>query len=295
MEVEVQGSSVEVRRVCVAAHGAQADARRSVRARSRVEARDERLQVCLLGFGEVGQALAADFAARGVAGLVRLGHPVSGCRTARRAAPRAAKGVRAAAMREDAVAGADLVISAVTAAQDVAAARSVAPHLKRNAYFLDLNSVSPGVKAQAAQIVEAAGGRYVEAAIMSPIAPKRVASPMLLGGPHAAEFLPLARELGFTGAEVFSDQIGQRVGGEDVPQRHRQGHGGAARRVAAGGAPLRRRGRGARVAAAICFRPTTGARTARYMISRSLIHGRRRAEEMREVARTVAKRASSRA
>jgi 3-hydroxyisobutyrate dehydrogenase-like beta-hydroxyacid dehydrogenase len=58
------------------------------------------------------------------------------------------------------------------------------------------------------QIVEAAGGRYIESAIMSPINPKRAASPMLLGGPHAAEFLSVARQLGFTAATVFSDQIG---------------------------------------------------------------------------------------
>ena len=70
------------------------------------------------------------------------------------------------------------------------------------------NSVSPGVKVEVSQIVESAGGRYIEGAIMSPINPKRAASPMLLGGPHAAEFLPIARQLGFTGASVFSDRIG---------------------------------------------------------------------------------------
>src|SRR5688572_20002501 len=165
------------------------------------------LQVCLLGFGEVGQALATDFTARGVTGLVAwdILFPVAD------SAPRratAAKSVRVAANVEDGAAGADLVISAVTAAQDVAAARSVVPHLRRNAYFLDVNSVSPGVKVEVSQIVEAAGGRYVESAIMSPIHPKRTASAMLFGGPHAAEFLPIARQLGFIGASVFSDQIG---------------------------------------------------------------------------------------
>ena len=88
------------------------------------------LQVCLLGFGEVGQALAVDFAARGVTGLVAWDvlFPVAD------SAPRratAAKSVRAAANVQDAAADADLVISAVTAAQDVAAARSVVPHLRR--------------------------------------------------------------------------------------------------------------------------------------------------------------------
>jgi 3-hydroxyisobutyrate dehydrogenase-like beta-hydroxyacid dehydrogenase len=157
------------------------------------------LQVCLLGFGEVGQALVGDFGARGLSNLAVWDVLF----TVADSAPRRAavgKPVRVAANVEDAVANADLVISAVTAAQDVAAARSVVPHLKRNAYFFDVNSVSPGVKVEVSQIVEAAGGRYIESAIMSPINPKRAASPMLLGGPHAAEFLSVARQLGFTAA-----------------------------------------------------------------------------------------------
>ena len=43
---------------------------------------------------------------------------------------------------------------------------------------------------------------------MSPISPRRAASPMLLGGAHAAAFLPLARELGFAGAKTFSGKLG---------------------------------------------------------------------------------------
>ena len=124
------------------------------------------LQVCLLGFGEVGQALVGDFGARGLSNLAVWDVLF----TVADSAPRRAavgKPVRVAANVEDAVANADLVISAVTAAQDVAAARSVVPHLKRNAYFFDVNSVSPGVKVEVSQIVEAAGGRYIESAIMS--------------------------------------------------------------------------------------------------------------------------------
>ncbi len=37
-----------------------------------------------------------------------------------------------------------------------------------------------------------------------------------------------------------------------------------------------------------CLPRTPGATQGRYMISRALVHGRRRAEEMREAARTVA-------
>jgi 3-hydroxyisobutyrate dehydrogenase-like beta-hydroxyacid dehydrogenase len=244
------------------------------------------LQVCLLGFGEVGQALAIDFAARGVSNLsawdVLFTVADSGPRRAS-----AAKDVRVAAHVADATAGADLVISAVTAAQDVAAARSVVPHLKRNAYFLDVNSVSPGVKVEVSQIIEAAGGRYVEAAIMSPINPKRAASALLLGGPQAAEFLPLARQLGFSGASVFSDRIGGASAAKMCRSVIIKGMEAllgesllAARRYGVEGAVLQSLG--------TLLNTDDWQAQARYMISRSLIHGRRRAEEMREVARTVA-------
>jgi 3-hydroxyisobutyrate dehydrogenase-like beta-hydroxyacid dehydrogenase len=243
------------------------------------------LQVCLLGFGEVGQALAVDLGARGASNLAAWDILFSVPDSApRRACP--AKGVRAGMNIEDATANADLVISAVTAAQDVAAARSVAPHLKRNSYFLDVNSVSPGVKVEVCQIVEAAGARYVEAAIMSPINPKRAASPMLFGGPHAAEFLSTARQLGFAGASVFSDRVGGAAAAKMCRSVIIKGMEAllgesllAARRYGVEDAVLESLGS--------LLNAADWRIQARYMISRSLIHGRRRAEEMREVARTV--------
>jgi 3-hydroxyisobutyrate dehydrogenase-like beta-hydroxyacid dehydrogenase len=243
------------------------------------------LPICLLGFGEVGQALAVDLSARGVTALAAwdILFPVPD------SPPRRAvvvQKVRAATSAQDAVASADLVISAVTAAQDVAAARSVAPHLKRNAYFLDVNSVSPAVKVETSEIVEAAGGRYVEAAIMSPIAPKRAASPMLFGGPHATEFLPLARQLGFTAASVFSDRVGSASAAKMCRSVVVKGM-----EALLGESLLAARRYGVENAVLESLRTLLTSedwrKQARYMISRSLIHGRRRAEEMREVARTV--------
>ena len=244
------------------------------------------LHVCLLGFGEVGQALAEDLGARGVPALVAwdILFPVPD--SAPRRAVVVIQKVRAATSVQDAVVDADLVLSAVTAAQDVAAARSVAPHLKRGAYFLDVNSVSPAVKVETSQIVEAAGGRYIEAAIMSPIAPKRAASPMLFGGPHAAEFLPFARQLGFTGASVFSDRVGSASAAKMCRSVIVKGM-----EALLGESLLAARRYGVENAVLESLRTLLTTedwrKQSRYMISRSLVHGRRRAEEMREVARTV--------
>jgi 3-hydroxyisobutyrate dehydrogenase-like beta-hydroxyacid dehydrogenase len=243
------------------------------------------MRICLLGFGEVGQALAQDLIARGISNLSAWDILFASADSAPRRAI-AATGVRAGTSVRDATADADLVISAVTAAQDVQAARSAVPHLKRDAYLLDLNSVSPAVKQQVGRIVEEASGRYVEAAIMSPIAPQRAAAPMLFGGPHAAAFLPLAHELGFTGARVFSDRIGAASAAKmcrSVVVKGMEALLGesllAARKYGVEGVVLE--------SLQNLFSAQDWRAQARYMISRSLIHGRRRAEEMREVARTV--------
>src|SRR5215469_8790454 len=154
-------------------------------------------RIALIGFGEVGQTLGADLIAAGCKVLAYdplFAEPDSRPSTGLRRISATAANTPATAVSD-----AELVISAVTAAFDVDAARAVAPHLKSGTFYLDVNSVSPGTKVACAQVIGNAGGRYVEAAVMTPIAPKRIASAMLLGGPHAGAFIARARPLGFAG------------------------------------------------------------------------------------------------
>ena len=242
-------------------------------------------RIALIGYGEVGQALAADLRRHDtdVAAWDKL-FPVTDSIPARAVAGDAS--VRAAGGMREALAGRSLVISAVTAGECVAAAREAAPCLEQGAFYFDLNSVSPETKSKAARLVEAAGGLYVEAAVMAPIGPKGSASPMLIGGRHATRFAPLVRSLGFHGIEVFSDTIGEAAAAKMCRSVMIKGlealltesllaarHYGVERSVLASLQNL--------VPAA------DWPELAHYMISRSLQHGRRRAEEMREVARTV--------
>ena len=241
--------------------------------------------ICLIGFGEVGQILAADLAARGVAALGTWDIKFAD-RDSRPSRAAARSGIRVGTDAADALAGAELVISAVTASECVNAARRCAESLPKGAYFLDLNSVAPATKVEAGAAIEAAGGRYVEAAVMSPNAPRRIAAPILLGGPHARAFEPLADRLGFTGAKTFADATGQASAAKMCRSVMIKGiealltesllaarHYGVERTVLdslQGMLPV-----------------GDWPALARYMISRSLEHGTRRAEEMREVARTV--------
>lgn len=239
--------------------------------------------VCLIGFGEVGQVLAVDLAAAGVTSLsawdLLFANSDSG-------PSRAGGAVRRGRDAADALAGAELVISAVTAAECLAAAQTAATALAPGALYLDLNSVAPATRRAAAAVIEAGGGRYIEAAVMSPILPRRSAAPMLLGGPHAATFLPLARRLGFTGLQVYADTIGPASAAKMCRSVMIKGMEALLTEslVAA---------RCYGVEAAVLdslhdmFPGHDWQRLAQYMIARSLQHGRRRADEMREVAKTV--------
>ena len=238
--------------------------------------------VALIGLGEVGRVLGEDLTAK----------PVSAWDTAfvdphsRASRHAAALGIDGSLEATTLVAAADVVISAVTAANTLAAAQSCASRLRAGTWFLDLNSASPAHKKAAAAAVDDAGGRYVEAAVMSPIAPKRLSVPLLLGGPHAAEFAPVAMELGFTGTEVYADTVGPAAATKLCRSVVVKGLEAlltesmlAAR---AWGVEERVLDSLSDMVPAADWPALTG-----YLMSRSLEHGGRRAEEMHEAARTV--------
>ncbi|MFN7092831.1 MAG: DUF1932 domain-containing protein [Allorhizobium sp.] len=96
----------------------------------------------------------------------------------------------------DAVDGAKLIFSLVTADQALAASEAAAPYLSRGALWLDCNSCAPQTKERAANVIEAAGGKYVDVAVMAPVHPKRHQVPLLLSGPHASEAAWRTEQLG---------------------------------------------------------------------------------------------------
>ncbi len=109
----------------------------------------------------------------------------------------------------EATLGAEGVISVVTADQALAAAQTAARHLEKAALFFDMNSVAPQTKRAAAQAIEAAGGRYVDVAVMSPVLPKRLATPLLVSGPHVEEALEALAALGFNDVRAVGGEVGR--------------------------------------------------------------------------------------
>ncbi len=242
-------------------------------------------RIALLGFGEVGQILGYDLTDLNAGAVSAWDIKFTDSDSA---PARALIGntVGAGEDAADAVKNADLVISAVTAEQTLAAASDVAGFLADGAFFLDMNSASPSVKQEAAKAVNAGGGRYVEAAVMSPFPPKRMATPMLLGGPHANKFVEATAGLGFANMSVFSAQYGTAAAAKMCRSVMVKGVEALLMEALL---TARRYGVEESVLTSLddLFPGPNWEELSRYMISRSLIHGGRRAEEMREAIRTV--------
>ena len=231
----------------------------------------------IIGFGEVGGIFARDLAARGAA--------VTAFDVAPAAQARAAETGVAAPSAHDAARGAGTVFVCVTAGSALDAMRSLAGGLGHAPFVVDVNSVSPATKQEAARIVEAASGRYVEAAVMTSVPPKGLRSPMLLGGPHAVDFMRGMMPYGMDLTD-FSPEVGRASSVKMCRSVMIKGLEAlttecllAARHYGVEADVLRTLGD------TLPHPDWPG--LARYVISRALIHGKRRAEEMREVARTV--------
>lgn len=166
-------------------------------------------RIGIVGFGEVGRIFATALRQAGAARVGAWDRRFGELPERDAARARAADaGVLDAASMADLLARSSVVFSAVTASQTLAAAREAAAQLAPGTLFIDLNSASPGTKRRCAEAIEAAGGRYLEAAVMASVPPYGLRVPMLLGGPHAGAIAPALRDWGLD-ATAASERLGE--------------------------------------------------------------------------------------
>ena len=234
------------------------------------------MRIAIIGYGEVGGILADDFAKAGAEITAFDTLPAAQTRAATRARP----------TPHAAAAQADAIFVSVTAGSVLDAIRALDGALAHGPFVVDVNSIAPATKQHAARIAEAAGARYVEAAVMASVPPKRLQTPILLGGPHTEAFIaamapfdmdltPYAPDIGRASAVKMCRSV-MIKGIEALTTESML----AARHYGVEADVLRTLGE------TLPHPDWPG--LARYVISRALIHGKRRAEEMREVAKTVA-------
>lgn len=244
------------------------------------------LRIALIGFGEVGGTFARGFKALG-------GYELSAFDILLREEPGAAAmrakaqeaGVRLCGSARDAAEGANVVISAVTAASAYDVAEEARSYLRPGQFFLDVNSVSPATKQRDAKAIDGSGAAYVEAAVMAPVAPHGLKVPIVLGGPHARELhalLSTAMRL-----EVGDLELGKASALKMCRSVMIKGLEALAVECFSA---ARLYGVEERVLASLreSNPDVNWEKLAGYNIGRTIEHGRRRAAEMREAADTVA-------
>lgn len=151
--------------------------------------------IAVLGMGEAGARIAADLVGHGV--VVRGYDP----------AMRAPDGVPAALTPAEAVAGADVVLALVPASAVVEVAAAAAAVLTPGTVYADCAASGAADKRAAADLVRAAGGDFVDVAILGVVPVTGLGTPALLAGTGATRLESILGGLGMP-VEVVSDRPG---------------------------------------------------------------------------------------
>ncbi|MEA2123311.1 MAG: hypothetical protein QOI80_93 [Solirubrobacteraceae bacterium] len=147
--------------------------------------------VAFIGFGELGASLGAAFSA--------AGHDV-------RAWTRA--GASGVETLDAAVAGAELVVSAVPGAASADVARDVIPLMAAGACFVDMTAAAPASKEGAARAAAERGVLYADAAVLGTVATSGAAVPIAAAGTGAEALRELATPAGLV-IDIIGGEAGQ--------------------------------------------------------------------------------------
>ncbi len=167
------------------------------------------MKIGIIGFGEVGKAFAADFkSASGVQGIsawdVRwLAAPP----TAADSEALDISGAVRCSGPQQLCAQSDLIFSSVTASNALSVAEETARTIRPGTTFVDLNSASPTTKKMGAALIDAARGHYVDAGVMTSVPPYGIRTPILLGGEQAQKISQMLTDFGMK-VKVVSNEVG---------------------------------------------------------------------------------------
>ena len=142
--------------------------------------------IAVLGLGEAGSLIAGDLV---TAGAVVRGYDPD-------PAVHVPPGILETCSEAEAASGADLVLSVNSAKAAVGAFNAALPALAPRAVWADLNTASPGIKRELAQIGQAHGVPVTDIAMMAPVPGRGLRVPMLASGEGAGNVAAQLRALG---------------------------------------------------------------------------------------------------
>lgn len=156
------------------------------------------MKIAIIGFGEAGQMFGkylTDYADVSAYDIKQNNHIK---------AKAAAAGLTFQHNFADALEGAEFVLSLVTADQASVVAKQAAQYLAPDQYFLEMNSVAPMTKQANAAICP----NLVDIAIMAPVYPLEAKVPLLLSHPDGAALTAKLNDLGLS-ARCVGSNIGR--------------------------------------------------------------------------------------
>jgi 3-hydroxyisobutyrate dehydrogenase-like beta-hydroxyacid dehydrogenase len=173
------------------------------------------------------------------------------------------------------------IISVVTADQALSVAEDAAQHIAPDCLYFDMNSVAPDTKRVAAKVIDDAGGRYVDVAVMAPVNPARLAVPLLLSGRHAEAGRDALTDMGFTNIRIVGTDVGRASSIKMIRSIMVKGQEAltAEMMLAAHQAGV--------VDEVLGSLGKDWIEKADYNLDRMMVHGLRRSAEMREVVKTL--------
>lgn len=228
-----------------------------------------------LGFGEVAQALAEGWRSQD------YDLDLAAFDVLDRSAACRAHGVSCLASPAAVRDVSQYIISAVTADQQINVASSVAG-LSADQLYLDMNSVSPGKKIAAAELLD---GKYLDVAILSPILPARHVVPVMFAGDLNDADSIVLKQL-FPASETVSATVGDAALFKMIRSVFVKGLEAVATEC---GLAAHRAGLADRLfpSLEVALQHDTVEQLVSYTMERVAVHGVRRAAEMEEVCATL--------
>lgn len=159
---------------------------------------NEKLKIAILGLGEAGSHFAND--------LVRLGVKIIGYDP--NPLRKLDASIQLKSSNAEAVKDADIIFSANLASVSVEIAEELTGVLKPNQFFCEMNTSGPEKKKKIAEILKPSGVKIIDLAIMAPVPPKGIFTPLLASGEYAAEFLEKIKPLNLDLKIIENSQIG---------------------------------------------------------------------------------------
>jgi 3-hydroxyisobutyrate dehydrogenase-like beta-hydroxyacid dehydrogenase len=162
----------------------------------------------IIGYGEVGQALARGLAAKNniCISVFDIRFNDSGLRS--QILSEKKQDINLEENLHSLIKKNELIISAVTCSNALNLAQQASVDITEGKIFVDLNTVAPRVKIEMGKLIEERRASFIEIAILGTIASYGYKSPMLACGHQASEFADFINDMGFK-VTFLSREIGQ--------------------------------------------------------------------------------------